>query len=87
MQRNYGVGFDWPLTYDDIEPWYVDAEYEMGVAGSDEESNAYYQRHFGAYRSKSYPMPALVPSYLANVNPLSWQDLFASVIALGACPS
>ena len=64
MQKNYGVGFDWPLSYDEIEPWYVDAEYEMGVAGSDQESKDYYQRHFGAYRSKPYPMPALVPSYL-----------------------
>jgi choline dehydrogenase-like flavoprotein len=64
MQKYYGVGFDWPLSYDDVEPWYVEAEYEMGVSGSDEESKEYYQRHFGAYRSKRYPMPALVPSYL-----------------------
>lgn len=64
MHRNYGVGFNWPISYDDIEPWYVDAEYEMGVAGSDEESKSYYQRHFGAYRSKRYPMAALLPSYL-----------------------
>ena len=64
MNTNYGVGFDWPISYDDIEPWYVDAEYEMGIAGSDEENRNYYQRHFGAHRSRPYPMPALVPSYL-----------------------
>src|SRR5262249_18664123 len=52
------------ITYDELEKWYVDAEYEMGVAGSDEENKNYYERHFGAYRSKPYPMPALVPSYL-----------------------
>lgn len=63
-KRLYGVGFDWPLTYDELEPWYVRAEYEMGVAGSDEENEDYYERRFGAYRSKRFPMPALVPSYL-----------------------
>jgi glucose dehydrogenase len=55
---------DWPISYDDIEPWYVKAEYEMGVAGSDHENEHYYKRLFHAYRSKRYPMPALSPSYL-----------------------
>ena len=36
MHELYGVGVDWPISYRDIEPWYVDAEYEMGVAGSDD---------------------------------------------------
>ena len=29
----YGVGVDWPITYDDLEPWYVAAEQALGVAG------------------------------------------------------
>ena len=64
MATLYGKGFDWPISYNDLERWYVDAEYEMGVAGSDEENTNYYQRRFGAFRSKPFPMPALVPSYL-----------------------
>jgi glucose dehydrogenase len=69
MKSHFGFDDDWPITnwpisYEDVEPWYVKAEYEMGVAGSDKESKEYYERHFGAYRSKHYPMPALVPSYL-----------------------
>lgn len=64
MKSNYGVGLNWPISYDDLEPWYVRAEYEMGVAGSDEENRQYYERKFGAYRSKPFPMPALVPSYI-----------------------
>jgi choline dehydrogenase-like flavoprotein len=64
MNELYGIGANWPILYRDIEPWYVDAEYEMGVAGSDEENTAYYNRLFRAYRSKPYPMPALVRSYL-----------------------
>jgi choline dehydrogenase-like flavoprotein len=58
---------DWPISYADIEPWYVQAEYEMGVAGSDEENEEYYRRRFRAYRSRRFPMPALVPSYLDKV--------------------
>jgi choline dehydrogenase-like flavoprotein len=64
MSTLYGRGFDWPISYNEIERWYVEAEYEMGVAGSDAENTNYYQQRFGAFRSKPFPMPALVPSYL-----------------------
>ena len=36
----------------------------MGVAGSDDENRRYYEQKFGAFRSKPFPMPALVPSYI-----------------------
>src|SRR5687767_6675786 len=29
----YGIGEDWPLTYDELEPFYCDAETELGVGG------------------------------------------------------
>jgi choline dehydrogenase-like flavoprotein len=32
MFSRYGVGVDWPLTYDDLSPWYDEAEREIGVA-------------------------------------------------------
>ena len=41
---------DWPITYDDLEPFYTKAEWEIGVAG--EEANP-----FSGPRSKPYPMP------------------------------
>jgi len=41
---------DWPITYDDLEPYYEKAEYEIGVAG--EATNP-----FAAPRKKPYPMP------------------------------
>ena len=41
---------DWPFSYDDIEPYYVKAEWEVGVAG--DSSNP-----FAGPRSKPYPMP------------------------------
>ena len=33
MKTLFGVGVDWPMSYDDLEPWYVQAEYAIGVAG------------------------------------------------------
>ncbi len=44
----YDRGVDWPLTYEDLEPYYVMVEEEMGIAGATE----------GPYpRSKPYPCP------------------------------
>ncbi len=44
---------DWPISYDDLEPYYTKAEEEIGVsglAGSDP---------FGSRRSKPYPLPPM----------------------------
>lgn len=64
MRQLYGVGLDWPLSYADIEPYYVDAEYEMGVAGNDKQVEEFFIPRFGAFRSRDYPMPELAPSFL-----------------------
>jgi len=57
----YGKGMDWPLNYDDLERWYVDAEREMGVAGEYEERRDDHRKR--QYRI-NYPMPPLAPSFL-----------------------
>jgi choline dehydrogenase-like flavoprotein len=59
LKELYGVGADWPISYDDVEPWYCEAEQQLGVAGNDQEWN----NLFGAHRSKPFPMPNIVPSY------------------------
>lgn len=41
---------DWPVSYDDLEPFYAEAERLVGVAG--EETNP-----FAAWRSTPFPMP------------------------------
>jgi choline dehydrogenase-like flavoprotein len=52
MQTQFGVGVDWPIAYDDLESWYVQAEAELGVAGpSDYDA--------GSPRSAPFPMPAI----------------------------
>ncbi len=55
----YGVGRDWPISYDDLEPWYAQAEVELGVAGPDPADE-----DLGSPRSGPYPMPALPLSYM-----------------------
>ena len=49
MHTRYGVGVDWPLTYEELEPYYCKAEAFMGVSGADD--NPYASR-----RSQPYPM-------------------------------
>jgi len=47
-----GTGFvDWPITYDDLEPYYTKVDWEMGVSGE--------PGPFDPRRSKPYPMPPL----------------------------
>jgi choline dehydrogenase-like flavoprotein len=43
---------DWPLSYQDLEPYYEKAEWEIGVAGDDT------RNPFAPPRRKPYPMPA-----------------------------
>ena len=47
----YGVAYDWPIGYDDLEPYYTKVDWEMGVSGV--------PGPFDARRSRPYPMPPL----------------------------
>lgn len=53
----YGVGRDWPIDYDDLEPWYQLAEEAMGVSGSDTDDQSVQGGDAFPPRSKPYPMP------------------------------
>lgn len=44
---------DWPITYDDLEPYYTKAEWDLGISGSGG-SNP-----FDGPRSKPYPLPPM----------------------------
>ena len=49
-----GTGLaDWPITYADLEPYYTQAEYELGISGL---AGA---NPFEAPRSKPYPLPPM----------------------------
>jgi glucose dehydrogenase len=59
LKTLYGQGVDWPLSYDDLEPDYCEAEALLGVAGDHYEWDGV----LGARRSKPFPMPAIWESY------------------------
>lgn len=49
-----GTGFaDWPITYADLEPYYTQAEYDLGISGL---AGA---NPFEAPRSRPYPLPPM----------------------------
>ncbi|OQY42451.1 MAG: hypothetical protein B6242_16190 [Anaerolineaceae bacterium 4572_78] len=48
LKKTYGVGVDWPLNYEELEPYYTEAEKVMTVSGPD---NSPYPR------SQPYPQP------------------------------
>lgn len=60
MKTTYDRGQDWAVDYEELEPWYVKAEKELGVAG---DSNL----DHGAPRSAPYPTNPIAPSYLDKV--------------------
>ncbi|WBO21344.1 GMC family oxidoreductase [Sphingomonas abietis] len=51
----YGVGRDWPIGYDDLEPHYFEAETIMGVSGPIDN---------GSPRTRPFPMDPVEPSWL-----------------------
>ena len=55
LYSRYGVGADWPLSYEDLEPYYCDVEDIMAMAGDSERVGPY-------WRSRPYPLPAFRPS-------------------------
>ena len=52
-----GYGIDWPIGYDDLEPYYCRAEDYIGISGSTTDNP------FAAWRSKDYPLPPFELSY------------------------
>ncbi|MCY0154802.1 hypothetical protein OEG86_24195 [Hoeflea alexandrii] len=57
LKSLYGQGVDWPISYDDLEPFYLAAENEIGVAGNSNED-------LGSPRSGDFPMPQIPMTYL-----------------------
>jgi len=61
MRTLYGEGADWPLTYEDLAPYYNEAEREIGVS-ADVEDQAYLGITFD--EGYVFPMKGLPLSYL-----------------------
>ena len=60
LRSLYGTGVDWPIGYGDLEPFYLQAERELGVAGDADED-------LGSPRSGGFPLPPVPITYLDQV--------------------
>ena len=60
--KNFSL--DWPISYSELERDYVEAERELGVSGDPPSERLYRRSRRYRQRPQSYPLPALVPSYL-----------------------
>ncbi|TAL39350.1 MAG: GMC family oxidoreductase [Alphaproteobacteria bacterium] len=67
MKSAYGVGADWPISYETIEPFYTEAEYEMGVSGDSTLRDT-------AARSREYPMPPMPLTYSDKIVSAALKD-------------
>jgi glucose dehydrogenase len=56
LRSLYGVGTDWPIDYDELDPFYQEAEERMGVAGEQGPADL-------DPRGKPFPLPMLPLSY------------------------
>jgi choline dehydrogenase-like flavoprotein len=56
LRSEHGIAEDWPIAYDDLEPFYARAETAVGVAGADDDPLA-------SPRSGPFPLPAFPFSY------------------------
>ncbi|MFT5891263.1 MAG: choline dehydrogenase-like flavoprotein [Dokdonia sp.] len=66
MKKKYGVGVDWPFSYDDLKPYYEMAELEIGVSGNVKEQKGpgVTKSYYGDYE---FPMKKIPQSYLDEV--------------------
>jgi choline dehydrogenase-like flavoprotein len=58
MNQGYGVAADWPIDDTMLEPYYLEAERIMGVAGPGSDTRR--------WRSKPHPLPAHELSYASQ---------------------
>lgn len=56
LRSQFGIGDDWPFTYEDLDPFYQEAEERMGVAGEQGPPAL-------DPRGKPYPLPPLPVNY------------------------
>ncbi len=56
MRSRYGIADDWPVRYAELEPYYCEAEAEMGVAGDADNP-------FASWRSQPFPLPGFPIGY------------------------
>lgn len=81
IQKRYKQGVDWPISYDNLEKWYCEAEDAMGVAGNSDEWDKI------TPRSRRFPMDEIVQAYgdqqlKAALGDFSFDDVKVEVVSL-----
>ena len=66
MKTLYGQGVDWPISYDELKPYYEMAEFEIGVAGSVAEQQGPDISRSNYGKDYVFPMEKIPQSYLDN---------------------
>jgi len=56
LASRHGLGVDWPVDYDDLRPYYAEAERALGVAGAADNP-------YAPPREEPHPLPPFSPSY------------------------
>lgn len=64
MKSRYGVGVDWPITYQDMVPYYEMAENEIGVSGDVNDQNGPDMSPANYGKDYVFPMRKIPQSYL-----------------------
>jgi len=78
MKSQYGRGMDWPISYDDLAPYYDRVAVELGISGDAEQ-----EKRWRPVTSQ-YPMPPLKTFRHAEI----WRDAFkAHEIPLAPMPT
>ena len=87
LKTKYNVGVDWPMTYDDLSPYYDEAEYFIGVAGSIEQQDGIHGISFT--KDYNYPMKPIPPSVLDQAfgNALDGEPLDENIIRVTGTPA
>jgi choline dehydrogenase-like flavoprotein len=67
LRTRYNVGHDWPLTYEDLEPFYCEAEHLMSISGPERTPYPMSQR---------YPQPAHSLSTVDRIMQKAYGDLY-----------
>ena len=67
LRSVYGQGVDWPIDYAELEPFYLEVERELGVAGVSSED-------LGSPRSGAFPLPPVPTTYQDRVFARRLQD-------------
>lgn len=69
LRSLYGVGVDWPLSYEELEPYYCEAEDIMSISGPEQTPYP---------MSKPYPLPAHKLNTVDRILHDHYQDLYIS---------